>query len=52
MLDGRYAVSIEDVRRMALPVFIHRLVRNFHAEADGVSSRALIERLLQTVQPE
>jgi hypothetical protein len=37
---------------MALPVFIHRLVRNFHAEADGVSSRALIERLLQTVQPE
>jgi|GEM_PF-601897 MoxR-like ATPase len=52
VLDGRYAVSIEDVRRMALPVFIHRLVRNFHAEADGVSSRALIERLLQTVQPE
>jgi MoxR-like ATPase len=52
VLDGRYAVSIEDVRRMALPVFIHRLVRNFHAEADGVSSRALIERLLQTVQPD
>jgi len=52
VLDGRYAVSIEDVRRMALPVLVHRLVRNFHAEADGVSSRALIERLLQTVQPD
>jgi MoxR-like ATPase len=52
VLDGRYAVSVEDVRRMAFPVLAHRLVRNFHAEADGVSARALIDRLLQTVQPE
>jgi MoxR-like ATPase len=52
VLDGRYAVSLDDVRRMAPPVLTHRLVRNFHAEADGVSSRALIERLLQTISPD
>jgi MoxR-like ATPase len=52
VLEGRYAVSVDDVRRMAFPVLAHRLVRNFHAEADGVTSRALIDRLLQTVQPE
>jgi MoxR-like ATPase len=52
VLDGRYAASVEDVRRMAFPVLAHRLVRNFHAEADGISARTLIDRLLQTIQPE
>jgi MoxR-like ATPase len=49
ILDGRFAASLEDVRALAMPVLVHRVVRNFHAEADGVSARQLIEQLLQAV---
>jgi MoxR-like ATPase len=51
ILNGRYAVSIDDVRALAMPVLVHRVVRNFHAEADGVGSRAVIEHLLAAVRP-
>jgi MoxR-like ATPase len=51
ILDGRFAVSLDDVRALARPVLIHRLVRNFHAQADGVSSSALLDQLLQAVRP-
>jgi len=42
VLDGRYAVAIEDIRQLAAPVLVHRVVRNFHAEADGVRASDLI----------
>lgn len=45
-LDGRMTPVEADVRRMATPVLRHRIVPNFNAEADGVSSVNLIERLL------
>jgi len=51
ILDGRYAASIDDVRALAMPVLLHRIVRNFQAEADGVTSRQLVERLLETARP-
>ncbi len=50
ILDGRYAATIDDVRALARPVLRHRLLTNFHAEAEGVNSSALIERLLALVK--
>ncbi len=45
-LDGRTTPLEEDVRRMAVPVLRHRIVPNFNAEADGVSSVDVINTLL------
>lgn len=46
-LDGRQAVSRADVAALAAPVLRHRLIRNFHAEAEGVTTSALIAKLLE-----
>jgi MoxR-like ATPase len=46
LLNGKYSPDIEDVRAVAKPVLRHRIVRNFKAEADGVSVDGIIERLL------
>ncbi len=50
VLHGRYAAEREDVRALALPVLRHRLLANFTAEAEGVSSASIIERLLEGVK--
>ncbi|MBL7074146.1 MoxR family ATPase [candidate division KSB1 bacterium] len=47
ILDGRYTPDIDDVRRVALPVLRHRIVTNFNAEADGVGTSEIIEKLLK-----
>ena len=47
VLDGRPTPEIEDVRAVATPVLRHRLVTNFNAEAEGVSSLDIIDRLLE-----
>ena len=49
LMAGRTTPGVEDVREMALPVLRHRLVTNFHAEADGVTTDDLIGRLLETI---
>jgi MoxR-like ATPase len=51
ILAGRYAAAIEDVRALAVPVLVHRVLPSFHAEADGVTSRALLATLLDSVRP-
>src|SRR5207302_10692949 len=51
ILDGRPAPGVEDVRALARPTLQHRLITNFHAEAEGVKTPALIDRLLETVRP-
>jgi MoxR-like ATPase len=45
-MDGRITPSVDDIRRMAVPVLRHRIVTNFNAEAEGVSTVDVIERLL------
>ncbi len=47
-LQGRFFVSSEDVAAVAAPVLRHRIITNFSAEADGVTSDAIIEHLLET----
>jgi len=47
LLDGRFAVSRDDIRRSALPILRHRLVLNFQAEAEGLSAESLVEQVLK-----
>ena len=49
LLAGRFHATPDDVRRVALPVLRHRVLVNFHAEAEGVSPDAVVARLLETV---
>jgi MoxR-like ATPase len=51
ILDGRMAASVEDVRALARPVLVHRVLTNFRAESDGVTSEQIVTRLLEKVQP-
>jgi MoxR-like ATPase len=51
MLQGRYAVSIEDIQALAPSVLRHRIVPNFKAQGEGLSSLNIIDRLLQEVRP-
>ncbi len=52
ILDGRYTPSTEDVKTVAKPVLRHRIVTSFNAEADGVGTLEIIEKLLQDVKEE
>lgn len=47
LLNGRTNVSLEDIQKLAAPVLRHRIVPNFTAESEGVTSDHLIERLIQ-----
>jgi MoxR-like ATPase len=49
LTEGRYHVSFEDVRSMAHAVMRHRVLMNFRAESEGVTTDALIDELLKTV---
>jgi len=47
VLHGRFAAEKEDVRALAKPVLRHRLLANFTAEAEGVTSSQIVDRLLE-----
>ena len=49
LIDGRYHVDFDDIRALARPVLRHRVLRNFHAESERVTTDDLIERLLAAV---
>jgi MoxR-like ATPase len=46
LLNGKFSPDIEDVRAMALPVLRHRVVRNYKAEAEGITQERMIRELL------
>ena len=46
VLSGSYLARVEDVEAVAEAVLAHRILVNFHAESEGVSSREIIRRLL------
>jgi len=50
ILDGRTAASVEDVRALARHVLTHRVITNFRAESEGVTSAALVDRILEQVK--
>ncbi len=49
ILDGRAAVSVDDLRWAALPALRHRLVLNFEAEAEGIKPDAIVENIASTI---
>ena len=46
---GRYAPTFEDIRALAHPVLRHRILTNFHAESERVTSDQLVDQLLDVV---
>ena len=49
LTNGRYHVSFDDVRALAGPVMRHRVLMNFHAESEKVTSDQVIRQLLDAV---
>jgi MoxR-like ATPase len=49
LLKGRYHVSTEDIRQVAIPVMRHRIVTNFNAEAEGVKSDTIVKKLIDFI---
>jgi MoxR-like ATPase len=47
LIEGRFTPDIEDIRYAALPTLRHRIITNFSAEADGITTATLIERILK-----
>ena len=50
LLEGRVHVSPADVRRLAAPVLRHRVLLNFHAEADGTTTDDVVDLLLDSIR--
>jgi MoxR-like ATPase len=48
-MDGRLTVSLDDIRRVAVPVLRHRISLNFQAQAEGMDNEAAVRRLLKDV---
>jgi MoxR-like ATPase len=51
LLDGRFNVSVDDVRAAALPALRHRIILNFEGEAEGITTEAVIRSILDSVVP-
>jgi MoxR-like ATPase len=49
LTSGRYHVSFEDVRSLTHPVLRHRIITNFHAQSEGVTTDEIVDKLLQQV---
>jgi MoxR-like ATPase len=49
VLHGRYYVSCEDIRSVALPVLRHRIITNFNAEAEGIKPDDIVRRLIDLI---
>jgi MoxR-like ATPase len=45
VISGKYSPDIEDVQAVAKPILRHRIVRSYHAEAEGLSTDQIIEQL-------
>jgi MoxR-like ATPase len=49
LTSGRYHVSFEDIKAMAHPVLRHRVLTNFRAESEGISTDSIVDELLERV---
>ncbi|HTM32797.1 MAG TPA: AAA family ATPase [Vicinamibacterales bacterium] len=49
LMHGRLHVSVKDIQALANPILRHRIIPNFYAEAEGVGTERIIERLIETV---
>jgi len=51
LLDGRFAVSTDDIRAVAAPALRHRLILNFEGEAEGVDPDTIVASILSETKP-
>jgi MoxR-like ATPase len=49
ILHGTFHVACEDIAAVALPVLRHRIVCNYTAQAEGITSDAVVKKLLETI---
>ena len=49
LLDGRFNVSVDDIRAVALPALRHRVILNFEGEAEGITPEAIVRSILDAV---
>jgi MoxR-like ATPase len=49
LMNGRYHVSVADIRALAHPILRHRVIPNFYAESEKVTSDVLVDRLIESV---
>jgi len=49
LMHGRYHVAIADIRALAHPILRHRVIPNFYAESEKVTSDVLVDRLIEAV---
>ncbi len=50
LMEGRYNVAFEDIRKMAYPVLRHRLLLNFDAMSDGRNADSIIKEMIESVE--
>jgi MoxR-like ATPase len=50
-MDGRFSVGVEDVQKIAVPVLRHRISTNFQAQAEGMTTDDVIQRLVRETPP-
>ena len=51
LMDNRVAATIEDIKHVSRQVLEHRIVLNFKAEAENITTNAIIEKLLNSIKP-
>jgi MoxR-like ATPase len=51
LMLGRFHVTYEDIRALVLPILRHRVLLNFHAESDRLSSDDILRKLLDWKTP-
>jgi MoxR-like ATPase len=49
LMHGRYHVSIKDIQALAKPILRHRVMTNFYAESERITTDAIVDRLIDTV---
>jgi len=52
LIDGRYNVSLEDIKNVAQPALRHRMALNIRGETEGVDSDELVDEILQNLEPD
>ncbi len=50
LLDGRYAVSVDDIRDVSVPVLRHRLVLNFYGQSENVSTDEIVNEVVSAAK--
>jgi MoxR-like ATPase len=49
LMNGRYHVSIKDIQALAKPILRHRVMTNFYAESERITTDTVVDRLIETV---